>query len=94
MQTGLRVGDFVGGIDRHDEIMIAESAELGAQARLRHRRPIIDVLGTNKGVGLHGALEPQQGPFAVIDDRPAQELPFPCEGDVVGALCRGSVPQR
>ena len=40
MQTGLRVDDFVGGIDHQDEIMVAQSAEPGAQARLGHRRRI------------------------------------------------------
>ncbi len=43
MQTGLRVDDLAGGIDHQDEIMIAQGAEPGAQARLRHRRRLIDV---------------------------------------------------
>ena len=94
MLTGLRIGDRIGSIGHQNEIVVVQGAKPGAQPRLGHRRRLIDVLGTNTGVGLHRALEPQQGPFTVIDDRPIQKLPFPCEGDVVGALCRGSVPQR
>ena len=46
-----------------------------SQARSRgcdHRRRLIDVVGADRSAGLHDALEPEQGPFAVIDDGPAR----------------------
>ena len=40
-------------------------------------------------LGLRDALEPEQRPFAVVDDGAAEQLPFAFERDFVGALRRG-----
>jgi hypothetical protein len=85
--AGLRVDGFAGSVDQQDEIMVAQGAEPGAQARLHHRRQLVDVVGADRGVGLDDVLEPEQRPFAVIDDGAAEQLPFALESDVVGALC-------
>ncbi len=69
--------------------MVDQGSEPRAQPGLHHGGRLIDIVGADRGAGSRGGSEPQQGPFGVRGDGPAEQLPLAFEGDVVGALCRG-----
>ena len=88
--AGLRIDDLRRRIDHQDEIVVDQRAEPRAQPRLHHGRRLVDVAGADGRRSIaHHILEPEQRPFAVIDDGPGQELPLAFQRDVVGALSRG-----